>query len=344
MSWEIGLDLGTDKLRIADALSDETRVSAAALAYRAGRERPICGGDAAEKMRGRESDGVRVETPLRDGVLENPAHAREMIRWALAKTGNTSARRRCGVMITCAPFSRKVQMSAMLDAALAAGAYEVCLARSDTAAAIGAGLDVLAPEGKMLVDIGAGKMTASLFTMGQIAAFGYVPYGMDRLDERIRHLLRQKYGFRAGKPAIREIKHTLGGASKDGSDKEVITHTVGFDLAERIPKRYDVDAKTVLEVCEDLTKELAHMCQVMLAGAPEELLADLNDAGCVLTGGGAQLPGIAEKLKEALGIECRIADAAEDCAIRGLKQIMAEPELYEDAILTRRTAAPRRQM
>ena len=70
------------------------------------------------------------------------------------------------------------------------------------------------------------------------------------------------------------------------------------------------------------------MCTAVVDSAPEELSADLNDAGAVLTGGGAMLTELDRRVGQALGIPCRVADAPETCAIRGLWKIMQAPEDY----------------
>jgi len=92
----------------------------------------------------------------------------------------------------------------------------------------------------------------------------------------------------------------------------------------------------VLEACEDVVRELTGLCASVVDNAPEELSADLNDAGVVLAGGGAELPGLDKRIGDALGIPCRVADAPGTCGVRGLYRMMEQPEAYEAAILDRR--------
>ena len=83
-------------------------------------------------------------------------------------------------------------------AALDAGAVEAGLIRSDAAMAVGAGLSILEPEASLLVDVGAGKISATLFTRGLVAAYAYLPYGVARIDERLARMLRTERGFLIG--------------------------------------------------------------------------------------------------------------------------------------------------
>ena len=332
MHWDIGIDLGTQTARMAGLKEGPVMSAPAALAFREGNTAPICAGDIAERLVGRTCEGVSVRYPLRDGVLENNLYAARLFQWLYRRAEGVNTRRRFGAMITCAPFARPVQREAMMNAAIDAGATDAMLVRSDAAAAVGAGLDLNSPEAKLLVDVGAGKITVTLFTFGRVAAFGYLPYGMDRVDDRIRRILRSDYGYRVGKASAIEIKHTLGSAMPAKAPRDIIMHATGIGMAQRAPMHFDVETQPVLDACEDVVAELARLCVTVLDNAPEGLSADLIDAGAVLTGGGAALTELDRRIGQALGIPCRVADAPDTCAIRGLWKIMQAPEEYRYAL------------
>lgn len=338
MHWDVGVDLGTDFVRVADFKQGATLETAARLAFREGRENPLCCGDAAARIAGRTCEGVEVVSPLKDGVLENNFYADRLFRWLFRQAEGLSASKRFGAMISCAPFARPVQQEAMLTVAMDAGASEAALVRSDAAAAIGAGLDLNGPEAKLVVDVGAGKVTVTLFTLGRVAAFGFLPYGLNRIDERVQRIVRMENGYRIGLNSAREIKHTLGTALPELASEDVIMHMTGFSMEKRLPEAFDVETKNVARACEEVVCEIAGLCANVVSEAPEELSADLNDTGAVLVGGGAELTGMDKRIGDTLGIPCRIADAPAKCAIRGLNEIMHAPERYESIMmnLTRR--------
>ena len=337
MRWDIGIDLGTQSVRMAELKGGPVMSAPAALAFREGNRAPICAGDIAQRLVGRTCEGVSVVYPLRDGVLENNLYAARMFQWLFKRSEGVNTRRRFGAMITCAPFARPVQREAMLTAAIDAGAAEAALVRSDAASAVGAGLNLNSPEGKLLVDVGAGKITATLFTFGRVAAFGYLPYGLNRIDERVRRILRSDFGYRVGVLTSEEIKNTLGTAMPDKAPRDVIMHATGINLAKRMPMNFDVETKPVLDACEDVVAELARMCRGVVDNAPEELSADLNDTGAVLTGGGAAMSELDRRIGQALGIPCRVADAPETCAIRGLHRIMENPGACSAMLMERQS-------
>ena len=339
MRWDIGIDLGTDFVRTAEYKQGAALEAAARLALREGRDTPVCCGDTAARIAGRTCEGVSVVAPLKDGILENNFYADRMIRWLFHQSGELSTSKKFGAMLTCAPFARPVQQEAMLAAATDAGAAEVVLVRSDYAAAIGAGLDIFSPEAKLVVDVGAGKITATLFTMGITAAFGCLPYGLNRIDERIQRIIRTEGGYRIGMDSAREIKHTLGTALPEAAPRDIIMHMTGFSLERRLPEAFDVSTDPVLYACEEVVREIAGLCASVVSEIPEELSADLNDSGATLVGGGAELTGLDKRIGDTLGIPCRIADAPSKCAARGLFEMMRAPEKYDAAVLcgTRRS-------
>lgn len=339
MRWDVGIDLGTENVRMAVNKEGPVLDEAAMLAFREGRETPFCGGNAAGQLLGRTCEGMRVVSPLRDGVLENNFTLDRMFHWLYRQAENTTRKRKFNVMVTCAPFARPVHQEAMLAAAIDSGAAAAALIRSDSAAAVGAGLDLNAPEAKLLVDVGAGRMSATLFTFGRVAAYGYLPYGMNRIDERIQRIIRTDYGYRIGIKGAREIKHTLGTAQPKTAAADVIMHMTGFSMYDRLPRNFDVETRPVLEACEDVVRELTGLCMSVVDNAPEELSADLNDAGAVLVGGGAELAGLDKRIGDALGIPCRVADAPSVCGIRGLYKMMENPDDYKAAFMAQKVNA-----
>ena len=333
MRWDVGIDLGTENVRMAVWKEGPVLDAAAALAFREGRDTPVCCGDAARQLYGRTCEGMSVVSPLRDGALENNFIADRMFHWLYRQLELSGRKRRFNVLITCAPFSRPVQREALLSAAIDAGAAAAALIRSDAAVALGAGLDLNAPEAKLLVDAGAGKLSATLFTFGRVAAYGYLPYGMNRIDERIQRILRTDCGYRIGRNGAREIKHTLGSALPKTAAADVIMHMTGFSMFDRLPRNFDVETRPVLEACEDVMRELTGLCASVVDNAPEELSADLNDAGAVLAGGGAEMTGLDKRIGDALGIPCRLAEAPSTCRIRGVYRIMENPDDYKAAFM-----------
>lgn len=329
MRWDIGVDLGTRNVRVVTG-GGEPLFQAAALAVLDGQETPLCAGDAAFALYGRECAGAKVCFPLEDGTLRNNEHARRLFQWVLAAAGERSRARRARMLITCAPFARPVQQEALLRAALDAGASEAALLRSDAAQALGAGMDVRAPEAALVVDVGAGKISATLFTRGLVAAFAYLPYGMLRVDERLARLLRTEMGLLVGPRTVEEVRLSLASA---GAAADVEMAAAGLNARTRLPEIFHVRPQIVERALGGVVEEILGMVAGVVDNAPEELAADLNDAGCVLTGGGALLPGLDKRLGDHLGIPCRVADAPQACGAVGLSRAMDAPDAHASLLM-----------
>lgn len=338
MRWDTGIDLGTQQVRMAGAaglILDEP-------SYIAMREDGSAAyvGENAWRLLGRAPKGLTVEGSLRDGVPESTMYAQRMFQW-LFRRAEAEKRRRHAVLISCAPFARPAYREALMQAALDAGATDVALVRSDAVCALGSGVDLMGPQATFVIDVGAGKMTATLFSMGRQAAFGSLPYGMNRVNERIIDALKAEYGFAAGFRTAEDIKLALASAHP-GDVSKVKARAAGLDLFARLPRLVEIAPEMITRLCQDPLRELMGMCSAVIANAPEELSADLNDVGATLAGGGAQIPGLDKLIGDTLGIPCSIAEAPALCGIKGIRAMLLEPDRYQSLVWQRMALAQRR--
>ncbi|NLF27522.1 MAG: hypothetical protein GX592_06450 [Clostridiales bacterium] len=334
MRWEMGIDLGTRSVRAALPTEGPVLSQAAALALREGRDVPVNAGDAAFSVYGRTCEGVSVHFPLHDGTLKNNVHAQKLLQWLYYMTEEKRKGKRLRALLTCAAHARAVQREALLQAALDAGALEAGLINSDAASALGAGLDIMNPQASLIVDVGAGKITSTLFTRGLVAASAYLPYGVGRIDERIQRMLRTEKGFLIGPKTAEDIKQAMATALTD-RPAPVSMPVAGLNLQKRVPEILEVEPEMVARACEEVVGELVFMVASVVDNAPEELSADLNDAGCVLAGGGAAIAGLDKRLGDRLGIPTRVAESPDNCGVIGIAKVLEEPEKYEALVLER---------
>ena len=161
MRWDCGIDLGTANARMALAGGGILLDEPARLALSDG-DATLYAGENAWRLLGREPRGLRVESPLRDGMPESEMLLTRSFQW-LYRRGELLRRRKNAVLVSCSPAARPAYREALMVSALDAGATDVALVRSDAACALGSGVDLMGPQATFLVDVGAGKMTATLF-------------------------------------------------------------------------------------------------------------------------------------------------------------------------------------
>ena len=339
MRWDTGIDLGTANVRMAEAGAGLILDEPSLIALREDGTAAYLG-ENAWRLLGREPRDLSVASPLKDGVPESTLYLTRMCQWLFRRDGGDKRRRRA-VLLSCSPSARPAYREALMQSALDAGASEVGLVRSDAVSALGSGVDLLGPQATFVVDVGAGKMTATLFSMGMEAAFASIPYGTNRINERIISALRADYGFAVGWHTAEDVKLALASAHP-GDLSKIKTRAAGLDVYERRPRMAEISPELIARICIDPLRELMGACQAVIAEAPEELSADLNDVGAVLTGGGAQIPGLDKLIGDTLGIPCSIAESPELCGIKGINAMLLESDRYAPLIWQRMALARQR--
>ena len=337
MQWEIGIDMGTAGVRMAQRENGVLYAESAAQAYYVQEKQPFAWGDAAQRLNGRTPPSVKLRAPMMGGVLEDAQAARFWLQQLTQQAAQLHRNRRGTVLLSYTAGSRAAHEEALMRTAVEAGAVEVGLVRSDVAGAIGAGLDVLAPGASFVLEIGAGHITGSIITLGRVAVSSSIPYGFDRINEQFRRAMVAEKGFSVGDATAEAVKRSLG-AAQGSQYAEGVTMTVaGFDLRERNARSETLRPSDVCKVIEPVVAEIVFMLHGLVSQIPEELAADLIDAGLVVIGGGAQLPGLDRVLGEALEIPCRIAEMPETAVVRGLYELLRRSNHY-DALVTDRMA------
>lgn len=337
MQWEIGIDMGTSGVRMAQRENGVLFSESAVLAYYVQEKQPFAWGDDARALTGRTPASVRLRAPMKGGVLENSQAARFWLQHMTKQAAEAHRNRRGTVLMSYTAGSRAAHEEALMRAALEAGAAEVGIVRSDVAGAIGAGLDVLAPGAVFVLEIGAGHITSSIVTMGRIAAEGSIPYGFDRINEQFMRNLVAERGFAVGELTAEDIKCELGAAENIEHSAGVRMTVQGFDLRTRMPRSEVIKPADICRVIEPVIAEITFMLNGMISQIPEELAADLIDAGVTVIGGGAHLPGLDRAIGEALQIPCFIAEDPENAVVRGLSEILRRSNHF-DTLVTDRMA------
>lgn len=337
MQWEIGIDIGTAGVRMAQRENGVLYAESAAQAYYVQEKQPFAWGDAAQRLNGRTPPSVKLRAPMMGGVLEDAQAARFWLQQLTQQAAQMHRNRRGTVLMSYTAGSHAAHEEALMRAVVDAGAAEVGLVRSDVAGAIGAGMDVLAPGASFVLEIGAGHVTATIITLGRIAASASLPYGFDRINDQFMRTLVAEKGFAVGELTAENVKRTMGAAESPQQAEGKTMTVTGFDLKERSARSETLCPEDVCRVIDPVVKEIVFMLNGLISQIPEELAADLIETGMVVIGGGAQLPGLDHALGGALNIPCRIADMPETAVVRGLYEIIRRSNHY-DVLVTDRMA------
>ncbi len=307
---EIAVDLGTANTIIIHndkIVVDEPSV--VALDNRTGKL--IAVGERAQQMHGKTPENIRTIRPLSDGVIADFNAAELMIRGMVKMVSSkshwfaTPSLR----MVVCIPSgSTEVEIRAVRDSSEHAGGRDVYMIYEPIAAALGIGLDVEAPEGNMIVDIGGGSTEIAVISLGDIVCNKSIRIAGDDLTDDIQEHMRRAHNVKVGERTAELIKINVGSAltELDNPPEDYIVH--GPNQMTALPMEIPVSYQ---EICHCIEKSLSKIEAAVLNAleqTPPELYADIVANGIYLAGGGALLRGLDKRLTDKIGIPFHIAE------------------------------------
>ncbi|MBE6299546.1 MAG: rod shape-determining protein [Bacteroidales bacterium] len=306
---ELAIDLGTANtiiIKNGKVIVDEPSV--VALDKRT--DKLIAVGEVARKMHGKTHPNITTIRPLRDGVIADFYAAEQMIRGMIKKVDThkrwfaPSLR-----MVVCIPSgSTEVEIRAVRDSAEHAGGRDVYMIYEPMAAAIGIGLDVEAPQGNMIVDIGGGTTEIAVISLGGIVSNKSIRIAGDDLTSDIQDYMSRQHNVRVGERTAEEIKINVGSVltELDNPPEDFIVH--GPNRMTALPMEVPVNYQEIAHCLEKSISKIEAAVLSALEQTPPELYADIVRNGVYLAGGGALLRGLDKRLTDKIGIPFHIAE------------------------------------
>lgn len=310
LTQEVAIDLGTaNTVIIHNGKIVVNAPSIVALDTRT--EKLVAVGHKAQHMEGKTPDGIRTVRPLRDGVIADFNAAELMIR-GLVKMAFQNHRYmfspQLRMVVGIPSGSTEVEIRAVRDSSEHAGGRDVYMLYEPMAAAIGIGIDVLAPEGNMVVDIGGGSSEIAVISLGGLVTNNSIRVAGNDLTQDIMDYMRRQHNIRVGMPTAEQIKIHVGSALTvlDNPPEDYIVR--GPNQMTALPMEVPVSYQ---EVAHCIEKSIAKIEAAVLTGleqTPPELYSDIVRNGIYLTGGGAMLRGLDKRLQDKIGIQFHIAE------------------------------------
>ena len=287
----------------------------------------------AERMIGRTPATISATRPLRHGVIADFAVTEQMLRYFIARAFDRRwAHPR---VIVCAPSGvTEVEKRAVEEAALAAGARRVHLIEEPIAAAIGAGLRIEEPVGRMVLDIGGGTSEVAVISLGAIVVSRSVRVGGYEMDDAISHYLREAYQLAIGSRTAEAIKLQIGSAAPLAD--ELTTGVRGRHLVTGLPTEVPLRSEEVREAIHAPLEEILRAIEDTLEDTPPELAGDIAREGLLLAGGGTLLPGLARLVSARTGMAVTLADSPLTCVAIGSGQALEHFDQFATRLPPRR--------
>ena len=277
-------------------------------------------------MMGRTPGDLVTVRPLKDGVIADFDLAEKMIRHFIKKVQtNRFLRPRIAI---CIPSGiTEVERRAVRDSAEHAGGREIYLIQEPMAAALGVNLPIEEPIGNMVVDIGGGTTEIAVISLSGIVTDISIRIGGDEMDEAIIQYFKKEYNLLIGENTAEAIKITMGSAAPYKT--EDVKRIKGRDLVDGIPKTVKVYAKEIQGALSESVGYIVDAIKLCLERTPPELASDILDRGIVLTGGGALLTGLDERLRIDTELPIIIADDPLTCVVLGTGKIFDNLNEYQ---------------
>ncbi|MDR1162085.1 MAG: rod shape-determining protein [Tannerellaceae bacterium] len=306
---EIAMDLGTaNTIIISNGKIVVDEPSVVALDRRT--DKVLAVGEKARQMHGKTHEDIRTIRPLRDGVIADFFAAEQMIRGMIKMIGSKSHWFSPSLrIVVCIPSgSTEVELRAVRDSAEHAGGRDVYMIYEPMAAAIGIGIDVEAPEGNMVVDIGGGTTEIAVISLGGIVSNKSIRIAGDDLTADIMEYMRRQHNVKVGERTAEQIKINVGSALTflDNPPEDYVVH--GPNQMTALPMEVSVSYQ---EIAHCLEKSLSKMEAAILSAletTPPELYADIVHNGIYLAGGGALMRGLDKRLTEKINIPFHVAE------------------------------------
>ena len=306
LSKDLGIDLGTENTLICDRKGRIIIREPSVVAVDVKTRRVLATGNEAKAMIGRTPGSIIAVKPLKDGVIADFDMTADMLHSFIYRSSKTSVFSKTRVVITVPSGVTEVERRAVEDAARAAGAQEVELIEEPMAAALGAGLPVFEATGSMIVDIGGGTCDIAVISLGGIAARKSVKIAGNTLNEEIIGYMKRNYELLIGDVTAEDIKIKIGSVAE--YDGEGAMEVRGRNLINGLPSSAEITSAEIREVLLEPVGEIISAIREALEVTLPELAADIIDRGIYLTGGTAQLRGLADLISKKTSIAVHIPE------------------------------------
>jgi len=327
---DIGIDLGTANVLIYVSEKGIVLEEPSVVAIDNNLNTVLAVGKEARRMIGRTPSHIDVIRPLKDGVISNYEITEKMLSHFIEKIVEKKGFGRFVMprIMVCVPTGvTEVEKRAVEDATKKAGAREVYIIEEPIAAAIGAGIDISQPNGNMVIDIGGGTTDIAVISLGGSVVSDSIKLGGDKFDQAIIKYIKKEYNVLIGERSAEKLKVEIGTAIKE--DEPRTMNISGRNLVKGLPVTINVSSTEILEALNDCIEQIVAATKNLLEKTPPELAADISDTGIIMTGGGAMLHGLGQRIEESTGIKVILANDPLSCVAKGTGLSLGSLDLLE---------------
>ena len=336
-SPRLGIDLGTTNILVfvpgkGVVINEPSVVAVGKERGKFGGNKILAIGAEAKKMVGRTPDDIIAYRPMKDGVIADYRVTEAMLRYFMKKALGRNPFKPT-VLVSVPAGVTSTEKRAVIEAAMKAGAKNAFVVKEPILAAIGAGIPIHEPMGRMIVDIGGGTIDVAVISLGGIVASTSVKCAGDRLDRAIVDHVKKQHNLAVGDKTAEEMKIKVGAAVL--MNEELTLPVRGRDMLSGLPRTVDLSTNDLVQAMARELREMTQAIRKVLQDTPPELAADIIDNGIILTGGSSQLRQMPELVYRRTGVMAKLAQDPYYCVARGTGIALKHLGTYEKSILAK---------
>ena len=282
-------------------------------------------GTEAKQMLGRTPGILFLVRPMKDGVIADFEMTEHMLKHFIRKAHHGRRLARPRIVIGVPSEITPVEKRAVRESAMSAGASEVFLVEQAMMAAIGAGLPITEPTGNMIVDIGGGTSDVAVISLSGTVYSRSLRVAGNAMDDAIAQHLKSKHNMLVGERTAERIKVEIGSAFP--LEKALYMDIKGRDLVRGVPRSLRISDGEIREALDEPVAQIVKSVLQALERMPPELSADVMDKGIVLSGGGALLHALDQRLREETGLPVFAAEDPLASVVLGAGQVLRDIDL-----------------
>ncbi len=333
-SPKLGIDLGTTNVLVFLPGKGVVLNEPSVVAVSTETNKVLAIGAEAKKMIGRTPDSIIAYRPMKDGVIADYRVTEAMLRYFMRKALGKWNLFKPTVLVSVPAGVTSTEKRAVIEAAVKAGAADAFVVKEPILAAIGAGIPIQEPSGRMVADTGGGTIDVAVISLGGIVASTSVKVAGNALDRAIIDYAKKQYNLSIGDKTAEEIKITIGSAVPVA--EELTMGVKGRDLVSGLPRTVEFKTNEIVQAINRELREMMNAIRKVLQETPPELASDIIDNGIILTGGTSQLRNMPELVFRRTGVEAKLATDAYYCVARGTGVALKHLDTYKKSILSKK--------
>jgi rod shape-determining protein MreB len=330
----VALDLGNNNTVVSNRES-VLFSQPSCIVFDAGSQKVKAIGDKAYNMFEKNHDELRPVKPLKGGVIADYDSARKMIHEMVDQAcGSQNFLSGYDCIVSGVPYNTtEVERRALRDVLDQFSARRTYMVYEPVAAAMGIGLNIREPDGKMLIDIGGGITEIVVISLSGIAAFQSLKVAGDTFDEQIQDHFRRNYNMAIGLKTAEQIKIRVGAVMENPPEIPQPLLVKGKDLVEGIPMTRMINHSEVVYILEKSVASIEHSVVQTLETCPPELASDIYENGIHITGGSAMLRGLRERFEAKLRLPVHIDSQPLLSVSRGIAATLGQTKKFQSILM-----------